>query len=137
MQDYATLRAFVAVAKTGSVSRAAEQLHLTQPAISLKLKQLQANLGLNLFSRRPQGLALTADGHALLPAAEKALASAHAFEQTAGALHNTLRGKLTIGTIVDPEFLPPRRLFKSPDGTRPAVRNRTAPRDERQCAESY
>lgn len=105
MQDYATLRAFVAVAKTGSVSRAAEQLHLTQPAISLKLKQLQANLGLVLFSRRPQGLALTADGHALLPAAEKALASAHAFEQTAGTLHSTLRGKLTIGTIVDPEFL--------------------------------
>ncbi|MEH6640818.1 LysR family transcriptional regulator [Vreelandella glaciei] len=105
MQDYATLRAFVAVAKTGSVSRAAEQLHLTQPAISLKLKQLQANLGLTLFSRRPQGLALTSDGHALLPAAEKALASAQAFEQTAGTLHSTLRGKLSIGTIVDPEFL--------------------------------
>lgn len=105
MQDYATLRAFVAVARTGSVSRAAEQLHLTQPAISLKLKQLQANLGLTLFSRRPQGLALTSDGHALLPAAEKALASAQAFEQTAGMLHSTLRGKLSIGTIVDPEFL--------------------------------
>ncbi|MGE6607561.1 LysR family transcriptional regulator [Halomonas sp. NPDC076908] len=105
MQDYATLRAFVAVARTGSVSRAAEQLHLTQPAISLKLKQLQANLGLTLFNRRPQGLALTADGHTLLPAAEKALASGQAFEQIAGALHNTLRGKLAIGTIVDPEFL--------------------------------
>jgi DNA-binding transcriptional LysR family regulator len=105
MQEYATLRAFVAVARTGSVSRAAEQLHLTQPAISLKLKQLQANLGLTLFSRRPQGLALTPDGHALLPAAEKALASAQAFEQTAGTLHSTLRGKLSIGTIVDPEFL--------------------------------
>ena len=105
MRDYATLRAFVAVARSGSVSRAAEQLHLTQPAISLKLKQLQANLGLTLFNRRPQGLALTADGHALLPAAEKALASAQAFEQTAGALHSTLRGKLAIGTIVDPEFL--------------------------------
>ncbi|MBF59484.1 MAG: LysR family transcriptional regulator [Halomonas sp.] len=105
MQEYATLRAFVAVARTGSVSRAAEQLHLTQPAISLKLKQLQANLGLTLFSRRPQGLALTPDGHALLPAAEKALTSAQAFEQTAGTLHSTLRGKLSIGTIVDPEFL--------------------------------
>ncbi|TVP49586.1 MAG: LysR family transcriptional regulator [Halomonas sp.] len=105
MQDYATLRAFVAVARTGSVSRAAEQLHLTQPAISLKLKQLQANLGLTLFSRRPQGLALTADGHTLLPVAEKALASVQVFEQTAGALHSTLRGKLAIGTIVDPEFL--------------------------------
>ena len=67
--------------------------------------RLQANLGLTLFSRRPQGLALTSDGHALLPAAEKALASAQAFEQTAGTLHSTLRGKLSIGTIVDPEFL--------------------------------
>ena len=45
MQEYATLRAFVAVAHTGSVSKAAEQLHLTQPAVSLKLKQLQATLG--------------------------------------------------------------------------------------------
>lgn len=105
MQEYASLRAFVAVARTGSVSRAAEQLHLTQPAVSLKLKQLQASLGLTLFSRRPQGLSLTADGLALLPAAEKALASASAFEQTASALHSTLRGKLTIGTIVDPEFI--------------------------------
>ncbi|SDN69105.1 LysR family transcriptional regulator [Vreelandella arcis] len=105
MQEYATLRAFVAVARAGSVSRAAQQLHLTQPAVSLKLKQLQANLGLTLFNRRPQGLTLTADGLALLPAAETALAGANAFEQTASALHSTLRGKLTIGTIVDPEFI--------------------------------
>lgn len=105
MQEYATLRAFVTVAHTGSVSRAAEQLHLTQPAISLKLKQLQQHLGLTLFRRRPQGLTLTADGYALLPAAEHALASALAFEQSASALHNTLRGKLKIGTIVDPEFI--------------------------------
>ena len=105
MQEYATLRAFVAVAHTGSVSKAAEQLHLTQPAVSLKLKQLQLHLGLTLFTRRPQGLTLTADGYALLPAAENALASALAFEQSASALHSTLRGKLRIGTIVDPEFI--------------------------------
>lgn len=91
MQEYAALRAFVAVARTGSVSRAAEQLHLTQPAVSLKLKQLQQHLGLTLFTRRPQGLTLTADGYALLPAAENALASALAFEQSASALHSTLR----------------------------------------------
>ncbi|MGM0522289.1 MAG: LysR family transcriptional regulator [Pseudomonadota bacterium] len=105
MQEYAMLRAFVAVARTGSVSQAAAQLHLTQPAVSLKLKQLQQRLGLTLFHRRPQGLALTPDGHALLPAAEKALASAQAFEQTALQLHTTVRGKLKIGTIVDPEFI--------------------------------
>ncbi|WP_172117282.1 LysR family transcriptional regulator [Halomonas hibernica] len=105
MHEYATLRAFVMVARLGSVSRAAEQLHLTQPAISLKLKQLQLSLGLTLFERRPQGLALTPDGHTLLPSAEKALASAYAFEQTANTLHSTPRGKLKIGTIVDPEFI--------------------------------
>lgn len=105
MQDLQTLRAFVSVAREGSVSRAAETLHLTQPAVSLKLKLLQQALGLTLFRRRPQGLALTADGQALLPAAEKALAAAAAFEASARALHSTLRGRLKIGTIVDPEFI--------------------------------
>ncbi|XKH60876.1 LysR family transcriptional regulator [Halomonas sediminis] len=105
MQDFHALRAFVTVAREGSVSRAAERLHLTQPAISLKLKHFQEILGLTLFIRRPQGLALTADGHALLPAAENALAAAQTFEQAAAALHSTLRGRLKIGTIIDPEFI--------------------------------
>ncbi|PMR77913.1 LysR family transcriptional regulator [Billgrantia endophytica] len=105
MQDLQTLRAFITVAREGSVSRAAERLHLTQPAVSLKLKQLQQTLGLTLFKRRPQGLELTADGQALLPAAERTLATMAAFEQSAQALHSTLRGRLKIGTIVDPEFI--------------------------------
>jgi DNA-binding transcriptional LysR family regulator len=105
MDDLGSLRAFVAVARTGSVSRAAQQLYLTQPAVSLKLKQLQEQLGLTLFQRRPQGLALTADGMALLPTAEQALTSVRAFFQTATALHTTVRGQLKIGTIVDPEFI--------------------------------
>ncbi|ATJ83662.1 LysR family transcriptional regulator [Halomonas beimenensis] len=105
MQDLQTLRAFVAVAREGSVSRAAERLHLTQPAVSLKLKQLQQSLGLTLFRRRPQGLALTADGQALLPKAEEALSACQAFDLAAGALHETPRGRLRIGTIVDPEFI--------------------------------
>jgi DNA-binding transcriptional LysR family regulator len=105
MQDLQTLRAFVTVAREGSVSRAAERLHLTQPAVSLKLKQFQASLGLTLFQRRPKGLSLTEDGQALLPAAEKALAAVAAFDQSARALHSTLRGRLKIGTIVDPEFI--------------------------------
>ncbi len=74
MQHLQGLRAFVSVAREGSVSRAAERLHLTQPAVSLKLKQLQDDLGLRLFRRKPQGLVLSADGHNLLPVAEKALA---------------------------------------------------------------
>jgi len=105
MRDIKALRAFVAVAHQGSVSRAAEALHLTQPAVSLKIKQLQEALGLTLFHRQAQGLALSADGHALLPAAEAALASLQAFDLSAQSMHDTLRGRLRIGTIVDPEFI--------------------------------
>ncbi|MDN2656495.1 LysR family transcriptional regulator [Cobetia sp. 14N.309.X.WAT.E.A4] len=105
MQDLSRLHAFVTVARTGSVSRAAEALHLTQPAVSLKLKQLQESLGLSLFDRHPHGLQLTADGQALLSSAESTLASARQFEQAASALHSTLRGTLRIGTIIDPEFI--------------------------------
>ncbi|APE31573.1 LysR family transcriptional regulator [Halomonas aestuarii] len=105
MQDLQTLRAFVTVAREGSVSRAAERLHLTQPAVSLRLKLFQESLGLTLFQRHPKGLSLTDDGQALVPAAEKALAAMAAFEENARALHTTLHGRLKIGTIVDPEFI--------------------------------
>jgi len=57
-----------------------------------------------LFTRTPQGLALTRDGAALLPHAEKALAAAADFGHAAQRLHSTVRGTLRIGTILDPEF---------------------------------
>lgn len=102
--DLQALRAFVAVAREGKVSRAAFRLHLSQPAVSLQLKALAESTGLALFTRTPHGLALTADGAALLPQAEKALAALADFGQAALSLHNTVRGRLRIGTILDPEF---------------------------------
>ena len=98
------LRAFVAVAREGNVSRAAVQLHLSQPAVSLQLKRLAEDTGLTLFTRTPHGLALTRDGAALLAQAEKALLSLADFNQAARSLHSTVRGRLRIGTILDPEF---------------------------------
>jgi len=103
--DLTLLRAFVTVARTGNLTRAAEQLHLTQPAVSLRLKHLQTSLNLSLFSRTAHGLSLTRDGQALLPLAERALASAAEVERAALALRNTVHGQLRIGTILDPEFL--------------------------------
>jgi DNA-binding transcriptional LysR family regulator len=102
--DPQTLRAFVAVAREGTVSRAALRLHLSQPAVSLQLKGLAERTGLTLFTRTPQGLVLTRDGAALLPQAEKALAALADFSQAAQGLHRTVRGTLRIGTILDPEF---------------------------------
>lgn len=102
--DPQTLRAFVAVAREGNVSRAALRLHLSQPAVSLQLKHLADSTGLQLFTRMPHGLVLTRDGAALLPQAEKALAALADFSQAALSLHSTVRGRLRIGTILDPEF---------------------------------
>lgn len=103
--DLSQLRAFVMVAREGNLTRAAERLHLTQPAVSLQIKSLQHALRLQLFTRIPSGMALTDDGAKLLPYAERVLASVSEFRQGVDALHSTLSGQLSIGTILDPEFL--------------------------------
>ncbi|RKP45519.1 LysR family transcriptional regulator [Trinickia fusca] len=103
--DLTLLRAFVAVARVGNLTRASAQLHLTQPAVSLQLKNLQETLGVALFTRTSHGLVLTRDGQALLPHAERALAAAGDVERAAAALRQEVRGRLRIGTILDPQFL--------------------------------
>ena len=59
--DLTLLRAFVTIARVGNLTRAATQLHLTQPAVSLQIKNLQETLGISLFARTAHGLALTHD----------------------------------------------------------------------------
>ncbi|MBC3932446.1 MAG: LysR family transcriptional regulator [Undibacterium curvum] len=102
--DFTQLRAFVMVAREGNLTRAAERLHLTQPAVSLQLKALQENLSLQLFSRSAGGMVLTNDGAKLLPYAERVLAATAEFRQAFASLHSTISGELAIGTILDPEF---------------------------------
>lgn len=103
--DLLSLKAFATVAREGSVSKAAQLLFLSQPAVSLQLKSLQDRLGLALFVRSGRGLALTRDGAALLPQAEKVLSAYDDFGQAASRLGRSLRGTLRIGTILDPEFI--------------------------------
>ncbi|HEV3424717.1 MAG TPA: LysR family transcriptional regulator [Paraburkholderia sp.] len=103
--DLTLLRAFVTVANEGNLTRAAVQLHLTQPAVSLQIKHLQETLGLTLFTRTSHGLSLTRDGQALLPHAERALGAAGDVQRAAASLRHEVRGRLRIGTILDPEFL--------------------------------
>ncbi|MBB5467838.1 DNA-binding transcriptional LysR family regulator [Paraburkholderia sp. CI2] len=103
--DLTLLRAFVTVAREGNLTRAAVQLHLTQPAVSLQIKHLQETLGVTLFTRNSHGLALTRDGQALLPHAERALGAAADVQRAAQTLRQEVRGRLRIGTILDPEFL--------------------------------
>jgi DNA-binding transcriptional LysR family regulator len=102
--DMQALRTFVAVAHEGSVSRAAERLHRSQPAVSLQLKRLAEDLGVTLFVRTARGLALSADGAALLPQAERVIGAAGDFRLAVSRLKGTVRGRLRIGTILDPQF---------------------------------
>ncbi len=102
--DLTQLRAFITIAREGNLTRAAERLNLTQPAVSLQIKSLQHNLNLILFTRTPTGMMLTAEGAKLLPLAERVMAGSRELLQAAHSLHSTLSGTLSIGTILDPEF---------------------------------
>lgn len=64
--DLRTLRSFVSIASTGSISAAAEIQHIAQPALSVQIRQLEEQLGATLFERHPRGVKLTAAGERLL-----------------------------------------------------------------------
>lgn len=98
------LRVFVTVAREGSLTRAAQALHLTQPAVGLQVKNLQDKTGVRLFTRTAQGMRLTAEGAALLPVAEQALRAHALFQRTVARMHQEVRGALRLGTILDPSF---------------------------------
>lgn len=103
--DISVLRAFVMVAQEGNLTRAAERLCVTQPALSLQLKKLQELLDVALFERHPRGMRLTQSGRQLLPAAERAVTSLTEFRAAAASLKGSAMGSLRLGTIIDPEFL--------------------------------
>ncbi|MFI7579776.1 LysR substrate-binding domain-containing protein [Kocuria kalidii] len=65
------LEYFVAISRTGSLAAAAELLHVTQPALSQSLRQLEKELGCELFHRLPRGMRLTPAGEALLDPAKQ------------------------------------------------------------------
>ena len=67
------MRSFIAVAKLGSFTRAAEFLHVSQPTLTVQIKRLEDALQLRLFDRNPRSVNLTRVGRDLLPAFERSL----------------------------------------------------------------
>ena len=96
--DIASLRAFVAVAEQQSFSRAAEELYLTQPAVSKRVSQLEQDLEVSLFDRIGRKVALTPAGSALLPRARRLLNDAREIRRALSDLSGEVRGRLTMGT---------------------------------------
>ena len=99
------LKAFLAVARVGHLTRAADQLHITQPAVSKQIKALEEELGVLLFDRLPTGMALTQAGQTLLPQAERTLFNAMEMLSAAKRLQGEVAGTVRLGTIIDPESI--------------------------------
>lgn len=91
------LEAFVEAARRGNVSRAAEALFLTQPALSARLKGLEAELGVELLIRTKRGVRLSDAGKEFLPYAQRALEAVADGRQVLAELARGGAGRLAIG----------------------------------------
>lgn len=96
--DMPSLKAFLSVAKLASFSAAAEALHLTQPAVSKRISQLEQQLGVKLFDRVGRKVLLTESGTALYPRAQQLLLDMEDTRRCISSLANNIAGSLNIGT---------------------------------------
>lgn len=93
------MKAFLAIVHTGSLGRAAQTLHLTQPALSRVVKQMENQLRVQLFERRTTGMELTTFGKALLPYATHLTEEADLAIEEINVRLGLGRGTLRIGTV--------------------------------------
>jgi DNA-binding transcriptional LysR family regulator len=93
------LRVFNEVAKNLSFARAAENLHLTPPAITMQVKELEGHIGMPLFERNGKKVSLTTAGEYMLVYARKILATVKDAEDAAARLQRAETGVLTIGMV--------------------------------------
>jgi DNA-binding transcriptional LysR family regulator len=97
--DERKLRAFLAVADSGSLGRAAAIANLTQPTLSRLVQDMEARLGQRLFDRHGRGMTLTAAGQALLPHARLLVFEMDATREQLDALRGLRRGTVRIGSV--------------------------------------
>jgi len=111
------LEYFIAVAETGSFSRAAERCRVAQPSLSQQIMKLEAELGEPLFDRLPRRTALTEAGSRLLPRANAILAEVKSIKQSVGQEAEARRGTLSVGIIptIAP-FVLPRAIWRFSQG---------------------
>ncbi len=95
--DLESLRSFYHVAKERSFSRAAKTLHVSQPAVSVRIKSLESELGERLFDRARKGVALTEAGTVLFSSAEKIFSDVEEARARLRELKETGAGRVRLG----------------------------------------
>lgn len=95
--NFTHLLAFYEVARAGSVSAGAERLHVSQPAVTREIRELEQRVGLVLFDRLPRGVALTESGRVLFHHASRIFTLADAAEAEMKELAGIGKGHLNIG----------------------------------------
>ncbi|NJP48189.1 LysR family transcriptional regulator [Actinacidiphila epipremni] len=98
--DLRQLEYFVAVAEERNFTRAAERVHISQSGVSAQIRQLERELGAELFDRSGRVARLTVAGKAALEHARAALAAAAAVGQAVGEVTDVIRGRLAVGMVV-------------------------------------
>ncbi|MFG2427298.1 LysR family transcriptional regulator [Streptomyces sp. NPDC048590] len=97
--DLRQLEYFVAVAEERSFTRAAGRVHISQSGVSAQIRQLERELGAELFDRSARAATLTAAGQAALGHARAALSAAGSVSQAVGDVTGLIRGRLTVGMV--------------------------------------
>ncbi|MEU8897248.1 LysR family transcriptional regulator [Nocardia sp. NPDC048505] len=97
--EFRQVEHFLAVARTGSFTAAAAQVHVVQSALSASIRKLESELGAPLFERTTRRVMLTEAGHALLPLAQRILTDVGAARDEVAAIAELTRGRVAIGTI--------------------------------------
>lgn len=110
--EFYQLRSFVTIARENHLTRAAEQLHISQPAVSAHIKSLEEELGQPLFFRTPTGMLLTPAGEHLCRQAKVILQEAEQFTRLGENLLNRPVGTVRIGLNRNAEFLRISTLYK-------------------------
>ncbi|MFD0557032.1 DNA-binding transcriptional LysR family regulator [Stackebrandtia endophytica] len=94
------LEYFVAVAEERNFTRAAKRVHISQSGVSAQIRQLERELGAELFDRSGRAVSLTIAGEAALEPARAALAAAKSVGQAVGEVADLIRGRLTVGMVI-------------------------------------
>lgn len=99
LQGFRHIKAFMAVARLGSFTRAAAEVNVSQPALTVQIRQLEEALGVRLFDRNKRQVVLTEAGRDLMPSLQRVLNELEAIMDVSHDLAGLRRGRVSVATL--------------------------------------